>query len=104
MAEADTFRDESPGRSATRARRAAISGPLGRTSGTYLCGRRPPRRGFALVEGPNCQGWLLSVVKNPVSIARYLAAVGELTDVRSRTPDRGPPYWKSRVLRLRAAG
>ena len=47
---------------------------------------------------------LLAVVKNPVSIARYLAAAGELTDVPSRTPGRGPPYWKSRVLRLQALG
>jgi len=47
---------------------------------------------------------LLAVVKNPVSIARYLAAAGELTDVPSRAPGRGPPYWKSRVLRLQALG
>ena len=45
---------------------------------------------------------LLAVVKNPVSIARYLAAVGELTDVPSREPGRGPPYWKSQVLRRQA--
>ena len=47
---------------------------------------------------------LLAVVKNPVSIARYLAAAGELTDVPSRAPGRGPPYWKSRVLRRQALG
>lgn len=46
---------------------------------------------------------LLAVVKNPLSIARYLAAAGELTDVPSRAPGR-PPYWKSRVLRLQALG
>lgn len=44
------------------------------------------------------------MVKNPVSIARYLAAVGELTDVPSRAPGRGPPYWKSRVLSRQALG
>ena len=55
---------------------------------------------------PSCQGRmrLLAVVKNPVSIARYLAAVGELTDVPSRAPGRGPPYWKSQVLRRQAFG
>ena len=39
---------------------------------------------------PGCQGRmkLLTVVKNPVSIARYLAAAGELTDVPSRSPGR----------------
>ena len=47
---------------------------------------------------------LLAVVKNPLSIARYLAAAGELTDVPGRAPGRGPPYWKSRVLRIQAVG
>lgn len=47
---------------------------------------------------------LLAVVKNPVSIARHLAAAGELIDVPSRSPGRGPPYWKSRVLRRQALG
>ena len=47
---------------------------------------------------------LLAVVKNPVSIARYLAAAGELTDVPARAPGRGPPYWKSQVLRRQALG
>ena len=47
---------------------------------------------------------LLAVVKNPLSIARYLAAAGGLTDVPSRAPGHGPPYWKSRVLRRHALG
>ena len=47
---------------------------------------------------------LLAVVKNPAGIARYLAAVGELTDVPTRAPGRGPPYWKSQVLRRQALG
>ena len=47
---------------------------------------------------------LLAVVKNPLSIVRYLAAAGELTEVPSRSPGRGPPYWKSRVLRRQAPG
>ncbi len=32
-------------------------------------------------------------------LTRYLAAVGETTEVPRRPPNRGPPYWKSRVLR-----
>ena len=47
---------------------------------------------------------LLAVVKNPAGIARYLAAAGELIEVPSRSPGRGPPYWKSRVLRRQALG
>ena len=55
---------------------------------------------------PSCQGRmrLLAVVKNPVSIARYLTATGELTDVPDRSPPRTPPYWKSQVLRRQALG
>ena len=46
---------------------------------------------------------LIAVVKNPASIARYLAAAGELTKVPGRSPPRAPPYWKSQVLRRQAA-
>jgi hypothetical protein len=47
---------------------------------------------------------LLALVKEPASIARYLAAVGESTEVPQRSPGRGPPYWKSRVLRRQVLG
>ena len=55
---------------------------------------------------PSCQGRmrLLAVVRNPLSVARYLAAVGELTEVPGRSPPRAPPYWKSQVLRRQALG
>jgi hypothetical protein len=43
------------------------------------------------------------MVTDPASIARYLAAVGEATEVPRRSPSRGPPYWKSRVLRRQQA-
>ena len=42
---------------------------------------------------------LLVLVKDPASIARTLAAAGEATEVPRRSSGRGPPYWKSRVLR-----
>ena len=47
---------------------------------------------------------LLAVVKNPVSIARYLTAAGELTEAPGRSPPRARPYWKSQVLRRQALG
>jgi len=55
---------------------------------------------------PSCQGRmrLLAVIKSRRSIARYLAAVGEMTEVPRRSPSRGPPYWKSQVLRRKVLG
>ena len=55
---------------------------------------------------PTCQGRmkLLALVKDPASIARTLAAAGEATEVPRRSPGRGPPYWKSRVLRRQVLG
>jgi hypothetical protein len=47
---------------------------------------------------------LLAMVTDPASIARYLAAVGEAAEVPRRSGSRGPPYWKSRVLRRQALG
>ena len=56
---------------------------------------------------PTCQGRmkLLALVKDPASIARTLwAAAGEATEVPRRSSGRGPPYWKSRVLRRQVLG
>ena len=39
------------------------------------------------------------MVEDPADVTRHLAAVGEATEVPPRSPGRGPPYWKSRVLR-----
>ena len=65
-------------------------------------------RTFALdvLACPRCQARmkLLAMVTDPASIARYLAAVGEATEVPRRSPSRGPPYWKSRVLRRQVLG
>ena len=44
------------------------------------------------------------MVEDPADVTRYLAAVGEAAEVPQRSPGRGPPYWKSRVLRRRALG
>jgi hypothetical protein len=50
---------------------------------------------------PTCQGRmkLLAMVTDPNSIRRYLARVGEPTDLPARSSSRGPPFWKSVVLR-----
>jgi hypothetical protein len=47
---------------------------------------------------------LLAVIKEPASIARTLAAMGEASEVPRRSPGRGPPYWKSQVLRRQVLG
>jgi hypothetical protein len=62
--------------------------------------------GVDVLACPKCQGRmkLLAMVKDPASIARYLAAVGEATEAPRRSENRGPPYWKSRVLRRLATG
>jgi hypothetical protein len=55
---------------------------------------------------PKCHGQmrLLAMVEDPANVARFLAAVGKATEVPRRSPGRGPPYWKSRVLRRQALG
>jgi hypothetical protein len=47
---------------------------------------------------------LLAMVEEPANVTRFLAAMGEPTEVPRRSPGRGPPYWKSRVLRRQALG
>ena len=62
--------------------------------------------GVDVLTCPSCQGRmrLIALARNPAGIARYLTAAGELTEVPRRSPDRGPPYWKSQVLRRHALG
>ena len=52
---------------------------------------------------PSCGGTmkLLALLTDPKSITRYLRAIGQPTDAPERSPARGPPYWKSTVLRRR---
>jgi hypothetical protein len=47
---------------------------------------------------------LLAMVEEPANVARFLAAMGEPTELPRRSPGCGPPYWKSRVLRRQALG
>ncbi|WP_437624030.1 transposase [Sorangium sp. So ce1151] len=66
------------------------------------------RRTFAIdvLECPTCKGRMkrVAMVTEPRNIARFLSALGEPTDVPARSPNRGPPYWKSTVLRRKALG
>ena len=92
-------------------------------SETPADGQRPPRpqgapsyrpwaellaRTFAVdvLACPKCRGRmrLLAMVEDPANVARFLAAMGEPTELPRRSPPRGPPYWKSRVLRRQALG
>jgi hypothetical protein len=57
-----------------------------------------------VLDCPNCHGRmkLLAMFTDANSVERYLAKLGEPIDVPGRSPSRGPPYWKSSVLRLKA--
>jgi Putative transposase len=59
---------------------------------------------FDVLRCTTCGGRmkLLAMVTAPKNIARYLRAIGEPTDTPGRSPSRGPPYWKSTVLRKKA--
>jgi hypothetical protein len=61
---------------------------------------RRSRRSLAATEG----GSNSLRAKEPKSITRFLTALGEPTDAPTRSPSRGPPSWKSTVLRRNALG
>jgi hypothetical protein len=46
---------------------------------------------------------LIALVTKPTSIERFLHYLGEPTEVPALAPARGPPFWKSRLLRRKAA-
>jgi hypothetical protein len=79
---------------------------LPKPAGTYRAWAELLKRTFDIdvLECPNCHGRmkLLAMITAGKSIERYLAKLGEPTDVPGRSPSRGPPYWKSRVLRLKS--
>jgi hypothetical protein len=78
-----------------------------RTSG-YRAWAEILKRTFGedVLQCPNCHGRMklvALVVTAPKSIVRYLTKLGEPIDVPTRSTSRGPPYWKSTVLRRKAA-
>jgi len=50
---------------------------------------------------PSCDGRmrLVALVTDPKQVRRFLRGIGEPTEPPPREPARGPPFWKSRVLR-----
>ena len=62
--------------------------------------------GYEVLECPKCKGRmkLSALVTDPASLARSLEGIGEPTEPPARSPPRGPPYWKSTVLRRAEAG
>jgi len=66
------------------------------------------KRSFALdVETcTSCGGRMKikALVTDRASIERFLRHLGEPTDAAPMSPARGPPFWKSRVLRQKALG
>jgi len=65
-------------------------------------------RTFAIdaLRCPKCSGRmkLVAMVTDPKSVRAYLRGIGEPCDVPERSPSRGPPYWRSTVLRKKALG
>jgi len=64
------------------------------------------KRCFAIdvLACPRCGGRmrLVALVTEAASAGRFLRGLGESTEAPARAPARGPPYWKSRVLRRAA--
>jgi hypothetical protein len=64
------------------------------------------KRAFDIdVRCPRCEARmkLVALVTDPGSIRRVLRHLGEDTEAPVREPARGPPFWKSRVLRRSAS-
>ena len=62
--------------------------------------------GIDVLQCPKCAGLmkLVAMITDPTSAARYLRGIGERPSVPEPSPSRGPPYWKSTVLRQKALG
>jgi hypothetical protein len=60
--------------------------------------------GIDALECPKCAGRMrvLHLVREAHDLRTKLAAMGEATEPPARAPARGPPYWASRALRIRA--
>lgn len=60
--------------------------------------------GLTRLAGATARGKMMDGVGDAADVdeaTRYLRAIGEPTDAPERSPARGPPYWKSTVLRRR---
>ena len=56
------------------------------------------------LQCPLCNGRMpvLSLVRDPEEVRRFVRALGEPTEPPARAPARGPPDWVSRALRIRS--
>jgi hypothetical protein len=108
LASASPWRSRIAPKPPPEARAGTVESEPPRRAGGYRPWAELLARTFAVdvLACPQCQGRLklLAIVTDLASIARYLAAVGEATEVPRRSPSRGPPYGKSRVLRRQALG
>lgn len=59
-----------------------------------------------VLECPTCHGRmrLVALVTKEDEVRRFLAALDEDLDVPTRSPCRGPPYWRSTILRKKSLG
>jgi Putative transposase len=77
-------------------------------AGAYRSWAELLRRTFGVdgLECPKCHGRmkLIAMLTERDNIVRYLTAVGEATELPRRSPNRGPPYWASTLLRRQALG
>jgi len=77
-----------------------------RSSGHYRCWAHLLARTFAVdvLHCADCGGRmkLIALIEEPEQIARCLRGMGEPAEPPARSPPRGPPYWRSQVLRRRA--
>jgi hypothetical protein len=80
--------------------------PLPKHARSYRAWAELLKRTFDIdvLDCANCHGRmkLLAMITDAKSVQRFLAKLGEPTEVPGRSPSRGPPYWRSRVLRLKA--
>ena len=87
---------------------AQAAEPTKRASTSYRPWAELLARTFSVdvLECPKCHGRmkLIALVKDIKQISRFLTHLGEPTDAPRRAPSRGPPFWKSTVLRQRAIG
>jgi hypothetical protein len=83
-----------------------VLGAFAKHAGSHRAWAELLKRTFDIdvLDCPNCHGHmkLLAMITESKSVERYLVKLGEPTKVPGRSPSRGPPYWKSSVLRLKS--
>jgi hypothetical protein len=109
LAPASTWRSRVAPRTApAKAAPEAFEARAPKRAGTYRPWAELLKRTFDVdvLACPTCHGRmkLVAMVTDPKSVTRYLAGIGELAEVPGRSPSRGPPSWKSVVLRRKALG